>query len=189
VSQFARFGPVAAADLRAWRSERRLIVDGFDAGGATADAVCIGVIDDDRAAAAALDAAVAGASLAVVGGAGYLDALVDDLARLGVEICWGDDTVDADPVDDEWSILLERLAAGASVAQAARACHMSLRSAYRRLALARTVLGVSSNTAAVVARRSAANRNATAAGSVSAWPTTAAPTTASAGRGAPRRTP
>jgi len=49
----------------------------------------------------------------------------------------------------DWAPLLDALAAGESVQEAARRCYVSLRTAHRRLAQAREHFGVTSNAAAV----------------------------------------
>jgi len=75
--------------------------------------------------------------------------VLDDLRHLGdVVEPGGDPAVLLDPVDQQ---LLEQLAAGKTVRQAARACGMSDRTAARRLAVLRKAFGVETN-AGVLAR-------------------------------------
>lgn len=111
---------------------------------------CVGTIDDRATARAAVDALERGVALVV---AITLDrperlALREDLERLG------DLTAPADRhlLDDDQRDLLARLADGATVAEAARAVGMSLRTANRRLADARARLGVTTTVEAVVHR-------------------------------------
>jgi DNA-binding NarL/FixJ family response regulator len=116
--------------------------------------VCTGTVRDDSDAAAALLAAVGGAGLVIhaLGGRDLTDRLVDDLRRLG--------TVDhrtAEPSErpelpaDERE-LLELLADGRTLGEAAAHLHISRRTADRRLASARARLGVATTAEAVVAR-------------------------------------
>lgn len=80
-------------------------------------------------------------------------ALVDDLARLGavhhgVEADNGDTVADLVP---EQRALLDRLAAGDTIAAAAAAEYLSLRTANRRIAEARALFGVRTTREAVLA--------------------------------------
>jgi DNA-binding CsgD family transcriptional regulator len=106
--------------------------------------VCTGVVDDDRSAEQAVLAALAGAQLVVAatGSREVIDRLCDDLRRLGpldhrINSSGGEPALSA-----EERALLDRLLAGDSLGQAAAAVHMSRRTADRRLASARTALGV-----------------------------------------------
>lgn len=150
---FLFIGTPSPVAVRHWADSGWRIVEGFthDATGRLDGVVCIGRVDDRAAAADAVEAAARGAAIAVDGDDGCLDVVVDDAVRLGLEPAAVPPDTPGAAADDEWAPLLERLAAGESVADAARACHVSLRSAYRRLADARAAYGVSSNTAAVVA--------------------------------------
>jgi hypothetical protein len=84
-------------------------------------------------------------------------ALVDDLARLGpVRQSAGPDAADdgSDPLADlvpEQRALLDRLAAGDTIAAAAAAEFLSLRTANRRIAEARALFGVRTTREAVLA--------------------------------------
>ena len=112
--------------------------------------VLTGALDSEADARAALLGAVRGAGLAV-----QLDrtrpwaaAFLADLAKL-------DDPAPvpatADPLTTEQRQILDLLAGGASIAQAARRLFVSLRTANRRLAAARAALGVTTTRAAVLA--------------------------------------
>lgn len=171
---FLRVGAVEPGIRQAWRAAGLTVLDGFGSRlsrWSLERHVCVGHIGDRTALADAIEAADRGACLAVTVNDAFADALFDDAARAGLRSGDGpamsDDrgsaspfvTVPArlDPPTDprpEWVVLLEQLADGMSVAQAARSCHISLRSAYRRLETARTTLGVASTTAAVVEWRS-----------------------------------
>jgi DNA-binding NarL/FixJ family response regulator len=118
----------------------------------------IGVHTTDDAEAAVL-AAVQGATVtAYVDGPGHLaDLLQSDLRRLGsVEVLRGsvdeplsepDAAADLDP---QVQALLDLMVDGATLGDAARALHLSRRTADRRLALARRALGVSTTTEVLV---------------------------------------
>lgn len=121
---------------------------------APARVLCVGTVRDAAAAAAAVEALSRGAGLAVVievTGA-VRHRLIEDLHRIGAVT--DDPTVPAlraGGLDDDHRALLDALAAGATVADAARRLGMSRRTANRRLSEARTVLGVAGNTEAVAA--------------------------------------
>jgi DNA-binding NarL/FixJ family response regulator len=85
-------------------------------------------------------------------------ALIDDLSRLGaVHLGPGDQPSPADPGDTvadlvpEQRALLDRLAAGDTIAAAAAAEFLSLRTANRRIAEARALFGVRTTREAVLA--------------------------------------
>jgi DNA-binding NarL/FixJ family response regulator len=84
-------------------------------------------------------------------------ALVDDLGRLGPVHLNPDAETEADSADvlskliPEQKALLERLANGETIAAAAAAEFLSLRTANRRIAQARELLGVRTTREAVVA--------------------------------------
>lgn len=107
-------------------------------------------------------AAVRGTSVTVyVDAPGPLvDAVVSDLRRLGtVEVRAGTDaTLRAEPapataVHPQARALLDLMIDGATLGEAATALHLSRRTADRRLAEARTALGVTTTTAALVLLR------------------------------------
>lgn len=133
------------------------VVEGFELGDdpwLVGGVVCVGLVVDDATHAAALDAALRGADVVADVADSRLAAFVDDVARSGLVLWAGDRDVSR----PEWAPLLDALAGGMSIAEAARVCHLSLRSAHRRLAVARDALGAASTTAAVArwsARRSA----------------------------------
>ncbi|MGH8861231.1 MAG: hypothetical protein ACRDVG_08365 [Jatrophihabitantaceae bacterium] len=129
------------------------LVDGWD-GPAPPAAVRVGAVTDAASAAQAVLAAVGGADLVVLATAerAVIDQLCDDLRRLG---CL-DHRVDPEPAAvlgaDERE-LLARLAGGASLGEAARALHLSRRTADRRLAAARRALGAATTSEALVLAR------------------------------------
>lgn len=134
-----------------WTASGWRIRDGFTVDGEPLDGVvCIGRVEDAAGVADVVEAAARGAAIAVEGDDQLLDLVADDAVRLDLEPAPEPGHPPA-AAADEWAPLLERLAAGDSVANAARSCHLSLRTAYRRLAAARTAYGVPSNTAAIVA--------------------------------------
>ncbi len=140
-------GHLAPSDLRAFAGKSSIIA-GFDLPPEpwhVTAVVCVGTIDDPETMADALEAAVRGADLHVTVSETCLTAFLDDARRAGL-IRWERDDADTAP---EWPMLLDALIAGASIAEAARGCHMSLRSAYRRLAEARESLDAPTTTAAV----------------------------------------
>lgn len=174
---FLSIGIVDRQTRQRWRADGLTVVDGFARdvpGWSLARHVCVGHVNDSPSLADSIEAASRGASLAVTVTDAFADELFDDALRAGLRAA--DDVLPgkprgaepgsehsrpvagADPppttITPEWAPLLELLADGMSVAQAARSCHLSLRSAYRRLDTARTSLGVTSTTAAVVAWRS-----------------------------------
>lgn len=139
---------VAAArrevEAAGWR-----VVDGWRN---EAGLVCAGAVDDAAGAAEALLAAVAGAGVVVEARAGreLVDRLVDDLRRLGpVEHRTGES--EAPVLTAEERDLLALLAQGLTLGAAAQRLHLSRRTADRRLAGARTKLGVASTAEAVTA--------------------------------------
>jgi hypothetical protein len=111
-----------------------------------AGALYEGHVDDDRSHGSALDAAMRGADVVIDVATERLAAFVEDLQRIGIPV-WH--PAESDRTSADWASLLDALAAGSTTEEAARRCHVSLRSAHRRLATARAVLGVSTNAAAV----------------------------------------
>lgn len=112
--------------------------------------VCVGAVDDAGTTDAALDALARGVGLAIsIGLEG--DArrrLLDDLHRLAPPAV--PDTA-PEVLPTEVDELIGHLAAGTTVADAAEACHVSRRTAYRMLADARERLGART-TAEVLSR-------------------------------------
>ena len=110
----------------------------------------VGPIRSAQDAAAALLVAVRGGALAVTvdDDAPWAAAFRADLARLGER-----DAPDgpATGLNEEQQQILELLADGMSIPQASRALYLSLRTANRRLAQARSVLGAANTSEAVVA--------------------------------------
>jgi DNA-binding NarL/FixJ family response regulator len=127
---------------------------------ASARIVLFGRVTDTDAATLAVQAAARGAGIvAIVDAAGELGrALVDDLRRLGpVHLDPDADGESGSGVDvfarliPEQRALLERLANGETIAAAAAAEYLSLRTANRRIAQARELLGVRTTREAVMA--------------------------------------
>jgi DNA-binding CsgD family transcriptional regulator len=124
--------------------------------------VFTGVIATDEEASAALLLAARGAGLVVAvhettaEGAPLLPRFFEDLRHLGPVTLRGvEPLVPSASLDPEQAALLELLARGTSVADAARELHVSRRTAQRRLVAARQALGVRTTAEAViVARRS-----------------------------------
>jgi len=110
--------------------------------------VCTGRIVNRADLEGALVAAARGASLVVESpvAADLLAPLVEDLRRLGVV-----EYVSSNGLDAQQRHLLALLGEGLSVGEAAARLFISRRTADRRLAAARTTLGVRTNTEAVVA--------------------------------------
>lgn len=115
----------------------------------------VGRVDDESAAQAALLCAVRGAGLVVTldHGAAWAAAFLADLARLRPNdaLPGGSGNRDDVPLSDEQRALLDLLAEGHSIAQAARRLYLSLRTANRRVAEARSALGVATTREAVLA--------------------------------------
>lgn len=109
-------------------------------------------VRDEPSAAAAVRTALAGGSLVVhaVAERSILDRLYDDLRRLGdVTVRTDAEPSRADLLSTDESAILRRLAAGETLREIAASLHLSLRTADRRLASARTALGSSTTTEAV----------------------------------------
>jgi DNA-binding NarL/FixJ family response regulator len=123
--------------------------------------VLFGRVPDEDTAALVVQAAARGAAIVAITDAGSPlgRALIDDLGRLGAVHL----NPDADPDGSDESpdvlakllpeqrALLERLANGETIAAAAAAEFLSLRTANRRIAQARELLGVRTTREAVVA--------------------------------------
>ena len=118
-----------------------------------AGVLCVGAVVDEAMHSASLDAALRSADVVVELEPGRVAAFLEDVRRLGVTV-WSS-AASGMQVSD-WGPLLDALATGATTEEAAGRCHLSLRSAHRRLAVARSVLGVAT-TAAAVARWSGAD--------------------------------
>lgn len=118
--------------------------------------VLVGLVDDATSAADAVLAAARGAGLVITVDADdeVTATLLADLARIG-PVSRDPDTAGPAgngelPLTAEQRALLERLAAGDSIAAAAEAEFLSLRTANRRIAQARELLGVRTTRQAVV---------------------------------------
>jgi DNA-binding CsgD family transcriptional regulator len=147
----------AAATARRLASEGWQIHEGFALPDTPWDisasrAVLVGLVDDATAAADAVLAAERGAGIvATVGPDSDIAAsLVAELARVGPVARTADGaSTPGPPLTPEQRALLDRLAAGASIAAAAEAEFISLRTANRRIADARRTLGVRTTRQAV----------------------------------------
>lgn len=145
-------GPGAGLVRHGWRLHRGLVPpdDPWDLG--PARLVVVGVLPDLPASQAALLCAVRGAGL-VVGldpAAPWAAGFRADLRRLAPEEPAAAGGA-ADPLSPDQRDMLDLLAAGHSIAQAARLRFLSLRTANRRVAEARDVLGVATTREAVLA--------------------------------------
>jgi DNA-binding CsgD family transcriptional regulator len=128
---------------------------------ASTELVCAGQVDTVRDAEAALLAALGGAGIvAVLPDDDALSAsFFEDLRRLGdVEVADEPPHNPLERLDEEQRRLLDLLAKGLSVTAASRRLFLSRRTADRRLARARAMLGVRSNAEAIVVASSAAER-------------------------------
>lgn len=114
--------------------------------------VCAGEVGDRQAAQQAVLAALAGAHLVITASAprDVIDMLCDDLRRLGTLDHRVSPQRRAGPIlSPAERALIERLLAGDSLGQAARALHLSRRTADRRLASARRALGAATTAQAL----------------------------------------
>jgi DNA-binding CsgD family transcriptional regulator len=144
-------GDAPLADALADLGARGLrLVDGWS--GPAAGVVWEGVVADAADAASAVLAAVAGAGV-VVDGRGsreILDRLCDDLRRLGPLDHRTADEPRAPRLTREQAELVALLAAGHTLGESARRLNLSRRTADRRLAETRALLGVETTAEAVV---------------------------------------
>jgi DNA-binding CsgD family transcriptional regulator len=130
------------------------LVDGWD-GPSPPGAVRVGVVADSSSAAQAVLAAVRGCDLVVlgVGERAVIDQLCDDLRRLGELDHRVEPPEPAVELTGDERALLQHLVSGASLGAAAKALHVSRRTADRRLASARRALGAGSTSEALVLAR------------------------------------
>lgn len=146
---------VADAESAGWR-----VLPGWHLpSGPLDDVVLAGAVRSAEDARSAMLAAVAGAGLIVLADADrdVVDLFCDDLRRVGaLDHRVGDDPGAALTADDRR--LLELLARGLTLGQAATRLHLSRRSADRRLASARVALGVATSGEAVIAYRERLDR-------------------------------
>ncbi len=135
-----------------------VVVDGWSRRAVVPErTVAAGGVDGEDGAAAALLTALSGLGVLIhaTGPRVLVDRLCDDLRRLGpVDHRTGEPPAEPSLTDDQQR-LVELLAGGARLGEAAAALHLSRRSADRRLAEARAVYGVDTTAAllAEVARR------------------------------------
>lgn len=137
----------AAHELAAEHGAQVVLDDADGRGGAV---VCVRRVTNDADAAQAVLAAVAGTALVIDAAAPreVIDRLSDDLRRLGAV----DHRIGPAPrpvLAEEERALLAQLLAGANLGEAARALHLSRRTADRRLAAARRALGAASTAEAL----------------------------------------
>lgn len=138
---------VAEVAARGWT-----IVDGWGLAARPAGRpVRAGRVEGPDEAAAALLAALDGAGVVIAARAerAVIDRLVDDLRRLGAVDHRVDEPLAGPAVPPEARALLGLLAEGHSLGEAASLLGLSRRTADRRLAEARTALGVDRTTAAI----------------------------------------
>ena len=135
----------AAAELATGNSQ---VVRGWRAG--PGPVVCVGRVANAEDAARAVLAAVGGAQLVVDVDAPreVVDQLCDDLRRIG-ELDHRVGPPSGPVLSKEQRALLELLLSGAALGEAARALHISRRTADRRLAAARSALGAGSTAEAL----------------------------------------
>ena len=129
------------------------MVTGWD-GPAPPGAVRVGMVVDAAGAAQAVLAAVRGCDLVVLGAAEreVIDQLCDDLRRLG-QLDHRVEPSSAPHLGTAERALLAQLVGGATLGEAAKALHVSRRTADRRLAAARRALGAATTAEAVVLAR------------------------------------
>jgi DNA-binding CsgD family transcriptional regulator len=137
-----------------------VVLDGVDDATAARVAAELGQrmrrVSDAATAGEAVLAAVRGNDLVVLAAAPreVIDQLCDDLRRLGdLDHRVGDGGAVGPVLSAEERAVLAQLMAGRSLGEAARALHLSRRTADRRLAAARRTLGAASTSEALVAAR------------------------------------
>jgi DNA-binding NarL/FixJ family response regulator len=148
VEAFVRQLPTAARLLRGFTPDP----EPWDLSGA--DVRCVGVVRSREDLEAALVCAARGVwVVAAAPDEALLVELFRDLRRLGPVEHWTSSAkaAPANPLDPDQEALLQLLAGGASVAEAATRLFLSQRTAERRLAAARRSLGVGTTAEAVVA--------------------------------------
>jgi DNA-binding CsgD family transcriptional regulator len=136
-----------------WRPQRGLAVPDEPWDLAAHRHLAVAAVRTEAEAASALLLAVRGAGLivSVDGTAPWAAGLLADLDRLDAPAPESAGTDAEMPLSQEQCDLLDLLAAGASIASAAASLYVSLRTANRRIAAARTALGAASTSEAVVA--------------------------------------
>jgi DNA-binding NarL/FixJ family response regulator len=151
-------GPRGVADREAarLRASGHEVVAGFRTAVARGrQVVRVGVVAGPSDAADALLAAIDGAGLIVEATADQatIDRLVDDLRRLGPVDHRSGEANAAPPLGPEARAILGLLAEGHSLGEAAHVLGLARRTADRRLAAARTALGVNRTTEAIARAR------------------------------------
>ena len=147
-------GPADAEIARAEAAGFERIA-GFGAGPWPRPVVLTGIVRTEADAAAAVLAAIEGAGLIVEAQADRttIDRLIDDLRHLGPVTHRTTAEPDVDPPSPEARAILALLAEGLTLGEAARSLGLSRRTADRRLAEARLVLGVERTTEAIARAR------------------------------------
>jgi DNA-binding NarL/FixJ family response regulator len=148
-------------DVERLRATGSRIIDGFRPPLHAPGAVCVGVVDSEATAVAALLAVLAGAGLVAEARAdrATIDRLVDDLRRRGfvdhrVVGARGVASTAGEPdLSVEGRAILGMLAMGLSLGEAAHVLGLGRRTADRRLAEARRDLGVTRTTEAIAKAR------------------------------------
>ena len=152
----------AAPEVERLRAAGARIIDGFRPPVRAAGAVCVGVVDSEASAVEALLAVLAGAGLVVEARADRptIDRLVDDLRRRGVvdhRVVGARAVIGSASGQPELSVegraILGMLAMGLSLGEAAHVLGLGRRTADRRLAEARSALGVTRTTEAIAKAR------------------------------------
>jgi DNA-binding NarL/FixJ family response regulator len=149
-----------SADLRAsgYKIHNGFVADRNDFWPAASSLVCVGTADDEESRQAAILAGAQGAGLLVMlpKDSPVPDTFLRDLDRIAVTrgqrggADWhGSAAGDGSALSAEMTALLRGIGRGRAVADVAQELNMSLRSAHRRLAEARTRLGVKTTAAAV----------------------------------------
>jgi hypothetical protein len=118
--------------------------------------VCVGTVASPSDAALAVLAAARGAGvvLAVSARDETLERLVEDLSRIGPVDYWPRESGTQGALNIEQWCLLELLAQGRTLAEAAAILHLSRRTADRKVASARLILGAKSTAEAVLVMQS-----------------------------------
>jgi DNA-binding CsgD family transcriptional regulator len=145
---------VVAGDLAraGWSVRSGFGLEGLDWEVSAARIVCVGQIESDADAEAALLAAVRGAGVVYFDARenGEAERLIEDLGKLG-PLEWRSTRPNRlDELSDEERHLLELLSQGRPLGEVARSLYVSRRTADRRLASARIKLGVRTTAEAVL---------------------------------------
>lgn len=140
-------GSVRSARRAGWRVREGFALPWRQWGLEDKRIVCTGAVADDHALAQAVMAASRGCGVIAWARGDFAQALEADLRRLEPE----SGVVEESLLSEEERALLEHLASGSTIAAAAKAEFVALRTANRRIAAARSKLGVSTTREAVLA--------------------------------------